>query len=356
MTVDQIAGPERKRLLIAAGGAGALSALLVSGLAFGLVFWADAARRNAPDLAELDERMGRLEETAMQLQSSVVTLQESAAGEAARAGQLIAIQGRLSELAGATDALTTRVGGKATREELGLLNEAIAGLRQESETQAKRLTAAESTVQVIDQSLQDFERELDALADALTAARQSYQSEISALRGAQAKAAAAALIAREIETAIDEGREFVESLDRLTRVLDGDERLVEMSAPLQRFAVGVASVEQLADDLERIRGQAAAASGGENIGWIGQTVDNLRALVNIEGAPAGLASFDQALQAARNATLEGDLAAASGILAPHRPEHPELADWLGAARDRQAAVAAIAEIGQYLDELLSRQG
>lgn len=335
-----------------AGGTGAAAAVVVSLLSY----WIEAQRQPGLDINDVAKRLDQLEATAERLDNHVATLQESAAGQAAQAGQIIAIQGRISELAGATDALAQSVGGKAALEDLGRLRESLTELSQQTASNTNRLDTTETELRDLNEVIAEVRSEVDALENTLSAAQQSYQAEISALRGAQAKAAAAALIARDIEAAIDAGRDFTASLDRLTRVLDGDEQLIEMSASLDPYSAGVASLEQLVDDLDDIRRDASARRDGESIGWVGQTVENLRALVDIEGVPTSLSSFDQALKVARAAALEGDLATANGLLEPHQTEHERLPQWLDTSRDRQAAVAAIDEISHYLDELLSRQG
>ena len=207
----------------------------------------------------------------------------------------------------------------------------------------------------LDERTDELASQLHLLQQELAQAQSNYRAEITALRGARAKAAAAALATREIAHAIEAGQSFVQHVEQLNGILDEDTKLGELTNALREHANGVASIERLTISLDTIRVNTANASGQNPTSWVNRTVDNLRALINVEGLPE-LAGTDGMLREAREQTAKGRLDDAIAVLEPLANDIPDLPTWIEMAQARLSAESLLAAIDRHLDERLSRQG
>lgn len=239
---------------------------------------------------------------------------------------------------------------------VGELNQQIDELRQ---SQSNYVTNEQWLT--TDERLAGLEKEvpkteaLDVLRAEVAQLAQVYRAEITSLRGERAKTAAASLAVREIATAIDTGQPFNRVLNRLIATLDDDPKLKELATRLASHANGIESLERLGAELDTIRIEAIRASGAQAGSWVNRTVENLRALIDVEGLPE-LNGVDGILRDAKEKVTRNQLPVAIANLESLTLDVPPLATWLEAAKARQTAVDLLAALNRHLDDRVSRQG
>ena len=181
---------------------------------------------------------------------------------------------------------------------------------------------------------------------------------MDALAGAEKRAAAAALLARDIDRSIADGSPFAEPLARLVEMSAGDAELDQTLSELQPFAEsGVPTVQALRQSLEAVA-ETDTTDDIAGYEWLGKTVDNLTDLVAVRAKDTGTDVATGDLVAADEALREGDLARAIATVeeaaAIEGGIDPAAAEaWLVDAKARQTAVTAQSQLDTHIRELLT---
>jgi hypothetical protein len=335
----------------------------------------------AERLAAIDEQVAGLQTTFQeQLEPTVQSAVEAAVAEVpSRDGVAIAALGErlaraTSEMAAlqtALDALDSRVTAES-----GRLDAAHAELRTALES---RIDAEAARIDETRESASGAVAEArEAASGALAEARSAIGEEIGQLRGtlesaqgeiasiqgtlesvqqARGRAAAAALLARDIDRSIDSGAAFEEPLERLI-AMSGDDPELETSLTTLRpyAAAGVPTVATLRADLAALAESSPPTVAGSE--WLGQTVENITGLVTVrdkdsdaEVATGRLADADQAL---RDGDVEAAIAIVEEVAAMPEGIDPAAAEaWLADARAQVTAVAAQQQLDAHIRELLT---
>jgi len=258
-----------------------------------------------------------------------------------------ALDAQMTEVAGRLDAIESEV-----ERQLGEAGAEIGEMiRETREAASEAVSAAEAA----------FGGELEALRGQLAAAETevaAVQGEVAVLQQARSRAAAAALLVRDIDRSIDDGTPFAEPIGYLIPMAEEDATLTAALEDLRPYAErGVPTMQQLRDDLLALAETEAPAeiAGSE---FIGQAVQNLYGLVQVRSkddeadvALGLLADADTALRAGDIATaieqVEAAVATPDGV-------DPDLAEsWLADARARLVAVDARAQLDAHIRELLT---
>lgn len=197
--------------------------------------------------------------------------------------------------------------------------------------------------------------ELQRLQNDVAQLEESYRSEVATLRGARAKAAAAALAVREMQTAVQDGKAFAAALNELDRIMQDDSVIQDLADKLRVHDDGVATLAMLARQLDTLRVAYLQSKDDGSGSWVNRTVDNLRALIDVEGVPQ-LQGAQDLLIDARDKTILDQLPAAIAELEPIVEEVGGLGEWIEQAQARQTAQDLVAAIDRHLDERVSRQG
>ena len=275
------------------------------------------------DPAEQGEQLASLGTTLTELQAQLTS--EAQRLDDARAAAVATLE---EQLAGQAEQ-TANVGAAASAE----IADAKAALTAELETVRGTIQSATDTVAAM-------------------------QSQVDALAGAEKRAAAAALLARDIDRSIADGSPFAEPLGRLVEMSAGDTELDQTLSELQPFAEsGVPTVQALRQSLEAV----AETDTTEDIAgyeWLGQTVDNLTDLVAVRAKDTGTDVATGDLLAADEALSAGDLARAIATVeeaaAIEGGIDPAAAEaWLVDAKARQTAVTAQSQLDTHIRELLT---
>lgn len=282
------------------------------------------------------------------------------AGTGGGAMKPVLLAGLLGSLAGAGSAYVVTSAGKPGEAPIAELRQGLDALHSEFKT--LRDTAADVTeLEALNSRLTALTEEtataasVSQLREQVLRLEETYRAEITSLRGAKAKTAAAALALREIDSAIHDGLAFAEALEQLRAIMDDDPILKELTSELAAYENGVLTLNALSQNLDTIRIDAIRARGQDDGSWVNRTVENLRALIDVEGLPE-LKGVDAVLGDARDKTKLNQLPAAIAGLEPLIGEVPALERWIGEARARQTASDLLRAIDRRLDELVSRQG
>jgi|GEM_PF-1958698 len=349
----------------AKGGGGGWVAGIIGGVVGAVlaVFGAPFVQGPPPLAPEAESRLAAIESLSDNLEPTVRTAVEEAVAEVpSRDGAAIAalaeevealtsttsaLDARLTEVAGQVETL-----GSEIEQQLGEAGAEVDRMIEETRTAAsEEVNAAQAALG----------GEVETLRGQLTAAEAevaSLQDEVAALNQARRRAAAAALLVRDIDRSIENGSSFAEPLDRLLPMAADDATLTSTLEELRGYAQsGVPTMQTLRDGLLALAETEAPpeVAGSE---FLGRTVQNLYGLVQVrskedEGAIAMglLADADAALRA-------GDLTTAirrveDAAAAPDGVDADLAADWLADARARLAAVEAQAQLDAHIRELLT---
>ena len=337
------------------------------------------------DSSAIAERVAALQSLADDLEPAVRAAVEEAIVEVpSRDGAAIAaVAAEVEALTATTGALETRL--TETAEELAAArDEAVSGLDERLTAAAARLDTIESEVErqlgetgtevgemlretreaasaevgAVQAALAD---ELEALRGQLTAAEAelaAVQGEVLAFKQARSRAAAAALLVRDIDRSIDNGAPFAEPLGYLMPMAADDATLTTTLEGLLPYAEsGVPTMQALRDDLLALAATEAPAevAGSE---FLGQAVQNLYGLVQVRSkedeadvALGLLGDADTALRAGDIATAIEQVEAA--VATPDGVDPDLAADWLADARARLTAVDAQVQLDAHIRELLT---
>jgi hypothetical protein len=257
---------------------------------------------------------------------------------------------RLGALQTTLDALDGRIAAEAARVEM---------LTADTATQVESARAAasaevEETQAALKGEIADVRSVLRTALDELG----DVKGALDTMQQVQSRAAAAALLAREIDQSIASGAPFEEPLERLIAMTDDDSELDPALSTLRPYAAeGVPTIGQLRTDLATLAETrpTPTVAGYE---WLGQTVENISGLVTVrdkdseaEIATGRLAEADQAL---RDGDVETAIARVEEVAAQPDGVDPELAErWLTDARARVTAVTAQARLDAHIRELLT---
>jgi len=320
------------------------------------------------DAAAIDAMQQRLDGLA----AEVAALAESTEETAALAPQLAAQAQRLEALQATLSGLDNRLDGEAQRQDSARA-EAVAALEQRLAEASQQLEAATAEAAAERAGMREAATEevatarsaLAAEIEAVRTALAGTDEELAAIRGmveelqqTRARAAAAALLVRDIDRSIDNGSPFAEPLDRLAAMGAGDAALeTTISALEPHAAAGVPTVDELRQGLVTLEASEPTppVAGSE---WLGRTVDNLSALVQVrergseqDVASGRLAAADTAL---RDGDVEQAIAIVEELAAMPDAIDPAAAEaWLVEARARATASAAQAALDAHIRELLT---
>jgi hypothetical protein len=319
---------------------------------------AEVPSRDGEAIAALGERLDGVAAEMASLQTSLEELDsrlsaESERLDAARAELRTALESRIdaeasridevreaasAELAEARTALESRIDAEAAR-----IDEARAAASDEA---AEARTAIGEEIGTLRGTLEGAQSEIAAV-----------QGTIESMQQARGRAAAAALLARDIDRSIDSGAAFEEPLERLITMSGDDPELETSLTTLRPYAAsGVPTVGQLRADLAALAETSAPAVAGYE--WLGQTVENITGLVTVRDkdseadvATGRLAEADQAL---RDGDLETAISTVEAVAAMPEGIDPAAAEaWLADARARVTAVAAQQQLDAHIRELLT---
>ena len=315
------------------------------------------------DSSALAERVAALQSLADDLEPAVrAAVEETIAEVPSRDGAAIAALSEeveaLTATTSALDAQVTDVAGRLdaieseVERQLGEAGTEVGDMIRETRE------AASAEVSAAQAALGD---ELEALRGQLATAEAelaAVQGEVAALQQVRSRAAAAALLVRDIDRSIDDGTPFAEPLGYLMPMAEEDATLTATLQELGPYAEsGVPTMQQLRDDLLAL---AETEAAGEIAGseFLGQAVQNLYGLVQVRSkedevdvAMGLLADADSALRAGDIATAIEQVEAAAE--APNGVD-PDLAEsWLADARARLVAVDARAQLDAHIRELLT---
>lgn len=293
-----------------------------------------------------------------------------------QAERLQAIESSLEGLAGSLDEASERLEAAS--------DEAVGGLEGRLATEAERIDALgadleaeiETLARELDRMVGELREaasgelvaaqaalgsEVEALRDALAATEAelaAVQGEVEGLQQARSRAAAAALLVRDIDRSLDRGTPFAEPLELLIPMAAGDPTLEATLAELRPHAeTGVPTLQELREDLAALAetGGPAEVAGSE---FLGQTVENLRGLVQVRSADDETDVATGQLAEADAALRRGDIASAidhvetvAGM--PGAVDEAAAEAWLADARARLTAVEAQAQLDSHIRELLT---
>jgi hypothetical protein len=304
---------------------------------------ADVPTRDAATMAALDQRVEALA-------GEVTVVAEAAAAAIDLVPLLEEQRERLGALQTTLDALDGRIAAEASRVEM---------LTADTATQVEAARAAasaevEETQAALKGEIADVRSVLRTALDELG----DVKGALDTMQQVQSRAAAAAMLAREIDQSIASGAPFEEPLERLIAMTDDDSELDPALSTLRPYAAeGVPTIGQLRTDLATLAETrpTPTVAGYE---WLGQTVENISGLVTVrdkdseaEIATGRLAEADQAL---RDGDVETAIARVEEVAAQPDGVDPELAErWLTDARARVTAVTAQARLDAHIRELLT---
>ena len=304
---------------------------------------AEVPTRDAATMAALDQRVETL--------AGEVTVVAEATAVAIDLVPLLEEQReRLGALQTTLDALDGRIAAEAARVEM---------LTADAATQVEAARAAASAE--VEATQAALSGEIDDLRSVLRTALDEFgevKGTLDTMQQVQGRAAAAALLAREIDRTIATGGPFEEPLERLIAMSDDESELDPALSTLRPYAAqGVPTIGQLRTDLAALAETrpTPTVAGYE---WLGQTVENISGLVTVRDkdsesdiATGRLAEADQAL---RDGDVETAIARVEEVAALPDGVDPVMAeDWLADARARVTAVAAQARLEAHIRELLT---
>jgi hypothetical protein len=346
-----------------------------------------------PPLApQAESRLSAVESLADNLDPTVRTAVEAAIEEVpSRDGAAIAavaenvealtataagLETQLTEVAGQLEALDSEVEQQFAAASAEV-DEMITATREAASTEvAAAQTAFEAELETLRGNLSEaretataevaaaqtaFEAELEAVRGELAAAQtqlETVQSEVAGFQQARNRAAAAALLVRDIDQSIESGAPFAEPLERLIPMAAEDATLTTTLEELRGYAEsGVPTMQALRDGLIALAETEATpeVAGSE---FLGQAVQNLYGLVEVRSKADETSVAFGLLADADSALRGGDIESAiervdEAVAAGEGVDADIAAAWLADARARLAAVDAQAQLDAHIRELLT---
>jgi hypothetical protein len=183
-------------------------------------------------------------------------------------------------------------------------------------------------------------------------------TRLGELDAARERGVGLSIAVHDLETALQTGQPFQPALQTLDQLAQGDEVVTRAIAQLQPVAgSGVVTEPELARQLAAIEGGLQPATQAPASDWLARTRENLEGLVNLHAAGEEAVPGQSAVQGARQALQNEDLAGAVQALEPLAQQgNSQAAAWVDAARKRLAAREALASLQQHVKTVLAQQG
>ncbi|MDU8910021.1 hypothetical protein [Aestuariicoccus sp. MJ-SS9] len=284
---------------------------------------------------------------------------EARSALADQAGAIEALEGRIGEVSGAVGAidlsgLEGSVGDLTAR--FDAVDGRLAELSDQIAGYGDRLTALEKepmTEAVSPEAIAAYERELDALRSAVETQRAEIENIAAEAVAAEQSASAQAGVAQaraslaQVSTALQDGDPFGPALNTLTsQGVAVPDALASVAADgVPTLTALVADFPDLARDALTAARSGAEADGG-GLGAFLQRQLGARSVTPREGDDP-----DAVLSRAEAAAKAGDLGGALDELAKlPEPAQAVMADWMGRAQARRAALEAASGLAQELNQ------
>jgi hypothetical protein len=290
-----------------------------------------------PQLTQLEDRIAKLETGAGSAGTAAATA--APADDSA----LKALQERLASLEAGQSRIDQRLGAAEQAEsQLKQLSGSVDQLAQKLDADAKQSAALATEVSTLGERVSGTE------------------SKIETADQKRGRAPALALIAGQLEAAIEDARPYqtqVQALSAMTGTGADDQAIKQAVSALEPgAAAGVPSVAALRRSFESVANeivQAANATGGDNL--LDRATDNLMRLVTVRpvGDDVRGDSVEARVARAEAALDKGDLASAVGEVdqLEGRPAAAAAA-WLEQAKARLGADRAVAQLRSQATDLL----
>jgi hypothetical protein len=240
---------------------------------------------------------------------------------------------------------------------LSRLDELAAGQRE--------LLALKDQVTQQQETLSQYGTRFEATGSEITGVRSGLEqrlaevtSRLSALDAARERGVGLSIAVHDIEAALQAGNAFQPALQTLDQLAQGDQTVTSAIAKLQPVAAsGVVTQAELTRGLEEIEGSLQPATTAPADDWLARTRENLGGLVNLHAAGEEAVPGQAAVQSARQALQNGELAGAVSALEPLAQQgNSQAAAWVDAARKRLAAREALESLQQHVKTVLAQQG
>jgi hypothetical protein len=299
------------------------------------------------------DRLAALENQLSSLAAAVAELEQAGGAATGTAtnritGQVADLEQRVGQVAGAADQV------RALSGKVDALSEQVTSGGAQTEAVAKDVAALTGQASQLSERVEELAVEVGPLQARVTA----VEERISTAGNRSGRAATLALLAGQLETAIDQAQAYEAPLDSL-RALGADDAVIgEAAARLAPSAAsGVPSQAELrrsfAPTANDIVHAARAPKGG---GVLERAAGNLMSLVTVRPVGADVEGDDPAARVARaEAKLaDGDLAGAVAELQGlEGPAAEAAAPWLERAQARLAAQDALDRLRTHTTGLLA---
>lgn len=310
--------------------------------------------RDAAAIAAVGDRLDEVSAKVDQLAAAAAAAVDPAPLLDAQAQRLEALQAALTSLDNRLASEAQRLDA-ARAEATRTLQASIDGTAAKIEAAGK---TAKDDLEAARAALSDRIDKIDANVETVRSSLASLETSVSDLQLARNRAAAAALLTRDIDRSIETGAPFADALARLTAMGTGDSELEQTLTALEPMAAsGVPTIAELRQGLVELdKGRQPAPVAGSE--WLGRTVGNITGLVEVRERDNESAAATGLLGEAETALRQGDLDTAIARVekAKTMPDGPDAdaADaWLARAHERAAAKAALTQLDGRIRDLLT---
>jgi hypothetical protein len=294
------------------------------------------------------ERLAALRDELSSLSRRVSGLQRGGAGGAATE-EITALERRLDQVAGGADRVAALSG------KLDALSDQVASGQQRTEGAATEVAAVSGQVKLLDERVEALAGEISDLQNRVRTA----EERVTAAGDIGGRAATLALLAGQLETAVEQAEGYETPLQSL-RALGADDPVVsEAAAQLApTAAAGVPTLAELRRSFEATANeivQSEQAPAGD--GLLDRAAGNLMRLVTVRPVGADAEGDDAAARVARaEAKLaDGDLAGAVAELEGlEGAAAAAAAPWLEQAQKHLAAETALERLRAHTTDLLAQ--
>ena len=294
------------------------------------------------------ERLAALQDELSQLSATVSGLEQGDAGGAG-SGQIAELEQRLGRVAEVSEQVAALSG------KLDALADQVAAGEERTGQAATEIAALSGQVRLLDERAEALAADVGALQSRVAGA----EERISAASDAGGRAASLTLLAAQVAAAIEQGQAYQAPLESL-RALGADDPVVDEAATRlgSSATAGVPTLRQLRESFERTANeivQSAQAPAGDGV--LERAAGSLMRLVTIRPVGADAEGDHAAARVARaEASLaDGDLAGAVAELEGLEGAPAEAAaPWLEQARARLAAQDALDRLHAHTTDLLAQ--
>jgi hypothetical protein len=366
---------------------GALLVLVIAGVALSpfwapelapLLPWGEGPAVSPADLSGLAARVDALEKRPAPAIPDIGPIAAAQSALAKRVDQLETVRSAQQQTEAAVAAAKTAVqqldqrvaaieaqpAARAGEEaEMQKLQQEVARLGTVSGDLTSRLAALEaqsaSRTAAENGEIQNFQQEVSkvgGVATDLTNRLAAIEHQL-ATQGGVARTEAALLVSLlQMREALDQGRPFPTEYAAFTALAHDQADLISAAEPLAPAAkTGVPSRLVLSTKLAELAGRITSAPPPRAGDWGAQALARLRSLVTIRRLDSTSESGPTAVDAAERALAQGDLGEAVAELDRLSGADAEAAaQWLGMARQRLAAEAALSRVQELLTDRLTR--